>query len=230
MSGLQSALTIDDLKVRARRRVPKQFFDYSESGSWTETTFRANESDFAGVTFRQRVAVDMRDRSLKSTMVGQEVSLPLAVAPAAICGLQTGDGEIHAARAAQAFGIPFTLSSQLNPILREYRRASSASIDASLKPLMQRHLGEIAVDLTDRGFAGELLVVSSFGGVLGVVVGLGFGALSARLLADDGFSFVVPIGSIITVLIVAAIVAALAATLPARRAGKIDIVQALGVE
>jgi L-lactate dehydrogenase (cytochrome) len=110
MSGLQSALTIDDLKVRARRRVPKQFFDYSESGSWTETTFRANESDFAGVTFRQRVAVDMRDRSLKSTMVGQEVGLPLAVAPAAICGLQTGDGEIHAARAAQAFGIPFTLS------------------------------------------------------------------------------------------------------------------------
>ena len=110
MSDLQSALTIDDLKVRARRRVPKQFFDYSESGSWTETTFRANESDFAGVTFRQRVAVDMRDRSLKSTMVGQEVSLPLAVAPAAICGLQTGDGEIHAARAAQAFGIPFTLS------------------------------------------------------------------------------------------------------------------------
>ena len=110
MSGLQSALTIDDLKVRARRRVPKQFFDYSESGSWTETTFRANESDFAGVTFRQRVAVDMRDRSLKSTMVGQKVSHPLAVAPAAICGLQTGDGEIHAARAAQAFGIPFTLS------------------------------------------------------------------------------------------------------------------------
>ena len=63
MSGLQSALTIDDLKVRARRRVPKQFFDYSESGSWTETTFRANESDFSGISFRQRVAVDLRDRN-----------------------------------------------------------------------------------------------------------------------------------------------------------------------
>ena len=110
MTTLDNALTIGDLKTRARRRVPKQFFDYSESGSWTEQTFRANESDFADVLFRQRLAVDLRDRNLASTMLGQPVSLPLAVAPAAICGLQIADGEIHAARAAQKFGIPFSLS------------------------------------------------------------------------------------------------------------------------
>jgi len=110
VTTLDNALTIGDLKTRARRRVPKQFFDYSESGSWTEQTFRANESDFADVLFRQRVAVDLRDRNLASTMLGQPVSLPLAVAPAAICGLQIANGEIHAARAAQKFGIPFSLS------------------------------------------------------------------------------------------------------------------------
>ncbi len=110
MTSLDSALTIGDLKTRARRRVPKQFFDYSESGSWTEHTFRANESDFAHVLFRQRVAADLRDRNLASTILGQPVKLPLAVAPAAICGLQIANGEIHAARAAQKFGIPFSLS------------------------------------------------------------------------------------------------------------------------
>ena len=110
MTTLDNALTIGDLKTRARRRVPKQFFDYSESGSWTEQTFRANESDFAGVLFRQRVATDLRDRSLKSTMVGHAVSLPLAGAPAAICGLQVANGEILAARACAKFGIPFSLS------------------------------------------------------------------------------------------------------------------------
>ena len=110
MSGVADALTIGDLKTRARKRVPKMFFDYSESGSWTESTFRANESDYGRISFRQRVAVDLRDRNLSSTIVGQPVSLPLAVAPAAICGLQVANGEILAARAAQKFGIPFTLS------------------------------------------------------------------------------------------------------------------------
>ncbi|RYE07342.1 MAG: alpha-hydroxy-acid oxidizing protein [Hyphomicrobiales bacterium] len=110
MSGLQSALTIGDLKERARRRVPRQFFDYSESGSWTEQTFRANESDFADILFRQRVAVDLRDRSLATSMAGATASMPIAVAPAAICGLQFPDGEIHAARAAERAGVPFSLS------------------------------------------------------------------------------------------------------------------------
>jgi L-lactate dehydrogenase (cytochrome) len=110
MTSLDSALTIGDLKVRAKARVPRMFFDYSESGSWTETTFRANESDFDAIKFRQRVAVNLENRNLKSVMVGHDVSMPMAVAPAAICGLQTANGEIHAARAAQKFGIPFSLS------------------------------------------------------------------------------------------------------------------------
>ena len=110
MTSLDSALTIGDLKDRARRRVPRQFFDYSESGSWTEQTFRANESDFASMLLRQRVAVDLRDRSLATTIVGRDASMPVAVAPAAICGLQIADGEIHAARAAEKAGVPFSLS------------------------------------------------------------------------------------------------------------------------
>ena len=102
--------TIEDLRIKARRRVPKMFYDYADSGSWTETTYRANETDFAAIRLRQRVAVDMRDRSLKTTMIGQEVALPIALAPTGLTGMQHADGEIHAARAAAKAGIPFTLS------------------------------------------------------------------------------------------------------------------------
>jgi L-lactate dehydrogenase (cytochrome) len=107
---LANALTIDDLKRMARRRVPKMFFDYADSGSWTEGTYRANESDFARILLRQRVLVDMTDRSLASEMVGQPVSMPVALAPTGLCGMQHADGEILAAQAAEAFGVPFCLS------------------------------------------------------------------------------------------------------------------------
>jgi L-lactate dehydrogenase (cytochrome) len=108
--SLDSALTIGDLKARAKARVPRMFFDYSESGSWTGSTFHANESDFSGILFRQRVAVDLRDRNLRTTVVGHDISMPVMGAPAAICGLQTANGEIHAAHACEKFGIPFSLS------------------------------------------------------------------------------------------------------------------------
>ena len=107
---LANALTIDDLKRMARRRVPKMFFDYADSGSWTEGTYRANESDFARILLRQRVLVDMTDRLLASEMVGQPVSMPVALAPTGLCGMQHADGEILAAQAAEAFGVPFCLS------------------------------------------------------------------------------------------------------------------------
>ena len=107
---LANALTIDDLKRMARRRVPKMFFDYADSGSWTEGTYRANESDFGKIRLRQRVLVDMTDRSLASEMVGQPVSMPVALAPTGLCGMQHADGEILAAQAAEAFGVPFCLS------------------------------------------------------------------------------------------------------------------------
>src|ERR1700755_1084964 len=99
--GLETALTIDDLKQRARRRVPKQFFDYADSGSWTESTYRENESDYQRIKFRQRIAVNMENRTLATTMLGQPVSMPLAIAPAAIGGLQIAHGEILAARAGE---------------------------------------------------------------------------------------------------------------------------------
>jgi len=101
---------IEDLRVLAQRRVPRMFYDYADSGSWTEQTYRVNESDFARLRLRQRVAVNMDDRSTATTMAGQAVKMPVAIAPVGLTGMQHADGEIHAARAAEKFGIPFTLS------------------------------------------------------------------------------------------------------------------------
>ncbi|WP_158746661.1 alpha-hydroxy acid oxidase [Acidisphaera sp. L21] len=102
--------TIEDLRVLAKARVPRMFYDYADSGSWTEGTYRANSADFQDIKLRQRVAVDMTDRSLASTMVGQPVAMPLALAPTGLTGMQHADGEILAARAAAKAGVPFTLS------------------------------------------------------------------------------------------------------------------------
>jgi L-lactate dehydrogenase (cytochrome) len=101
---------IEDLKKIYKRRVPKMFYDYAESGSWTEQTFRDNVKDFEKLRFRQRVAVDMTGRSTASKMIGQDVTIPVALAPVGFTGMQHADGEIHAARAAEQFGVPFTLS------------------------------------------------------------------------------------------------------------------------
>ncbi|MGH8745831.1 MAG: alpha-hydroxy acid oxidase, partial [Burkholderiales bacterium] len=109
-SGLEKALTVAELKQRARRRVPKLFFDYADSGAWTEQTYRENESDFRKIRLRQKVAVNLEGRSLRTTMVGQEVALPVALAPTGLTGMQHADGEILAARAAEKAGVPFVLS------------------------------------------------------------------------------------------------------------------------
>ena len=101
---------IEDLRVLAQKRVPRMFYDYADSGSWTESTYRANQSDFARIKFRQRVAVNLENRSLASTMVGQHVSMPVALSPTGLTGMQHADGEILAAQAAEQFGVPFTLS------------------------------------------------------------------------------------------------------------------------
>ena len=101
---------IEDLRVLAEKRVPRMFYDYADSGSWTETTYRANCTDFQKIKLRQRVAVNMENRSLATTMVGQATTMPVALAPVGLLGMQHADGEIHAARAAQECGIPFTLS------------------------------------------------------------------------------------------------------------------------
>ena len=102
--------TIEDLRVLAQKRVPRMFYDYADSGSWTESTYRANSSDFQKIKLRQRVAVNMENRSTATTMVGVPVHMPVAIAPTGLTGMQHADGEILAAKAAEKFGIPFTLS------------------------------------------------------------------------------------------------------------------------
>lgn len=101
---------VEDFRRLALRRVPRMFYDYADSGSWTEGTYRSNEEDFHKLKFRQRVAVDIENRNLRSTMVGEPVAMPVALAPTGLTGMQHADGEILAARAAEKFGVPFTLS------------------------------------------------------------------------------------------------------------------------
>jgi len=107
---MAKVLEIADLKRIAKRKVPKLFFDYADSGSWTEGTYKANESDFHKLLLRQRIAVDMTNRSLASKMIGQDVNMPIAMAPTGLTGMQCADGEIKAAKACEEAGIPFTLS------------------------------------------------------------------------------------------------------------------------
>ncbi len=101
---------IEDLRVLAQKRVPRMFYDYADSGAWTEGTYRANETDFQRIKLRQRVAINMDNRTTASTMIGQRMTMPVALAPVGLTGMQHADGEILAARAAKDFGVPFTLS------------------------------------------------------------------------------------------------------------------------
>lgn len=119
---------IDDLRALARRRVPRMFYDYVDSGAWTGITYRENETDFAAIKLRQRVAIDIDRRSLAGTMVGQPVSMPIALAPTGLAGLQRADGEILAARAAAKAGVPFTLSTLSICSLEDVAAASDVPI------------------------------------------------------------------------------------------------------
>lgn len=110
MADLSKITEIEDLRRIAERKVPRMFYDYVDSGSWTQTTYRNNETDFDRIKLRQRVLVDMEGRSLATKMIGQDVSMPVAIAPTGFTGMMWADGEIHAARAAEKFGIPFSLS------------------------------------------------------------------------------------------------------------------------
>ncbi len=110
MPDLSKVTCIEDLRVLHQRRTPRMFYDYCSSGSWTESTYRANEADFQTIKLRQRVAVNMEGRTTASTMIGQSVSMPVAIAPTGLTGMQHADGEILAAQAAKKFGVPFTLS------------------------------------------------------------------------------------------------------------------------
>ena len=107
---MTDTLCVEDYRKLAKKRVPKMFYEYADGGSWNEETYRANTDDLKDIKFRQRVAVDISDRSTKMRLLGQEYSMPVALAPVGLLGMQHADGEIHAAKAAESFGVPFTLS------------------------------------------------------------------------------------------------------------------------
>lgn len=157
-----------DYQRLARRRVPRMFYDYADSGSWTESTYRANASDFDKLKFRQRVAVDMSDRTLETTMVGQTVSMPLALAPTGLTGLQWADGEIHAARAAEKAGVPFTLSTM-----------SICSIEDVAAHTAKPFWFQLYV-MRDRDFIGRLIDRAKAAGCSALVVTLDLQILGQR--------------------------------------------------
>src|SRR5476649_434951 len=143
--------TIEDLRVLAQKRVPRMFYDYADAGSWTESTYRANQSDFEKIKFRQRVAVNLENRTLKSAMVGQPVAMPVALAPTGLTGMQHADGEILAARAAEKSGVPFWFQLYVMKdrdfINRLIDRAKAARCSALVLTLDLQVLGQRHKDL-----------------------------------------------------------------------------------
>ena len=165
---MKPILEIADLKALARRRVPKLFFDYADSGAWTESTYRANEDDFAKVKLRQKVMVDMSGRSLATTLAGHAVSMPLALAPTGLCGMQHADGEILAAQAAEAAGVPFTLSTM-----------SICSIEDVAAATTKPFWFQLYV-MRDRGLVGELIDRAKAAGCGALVLTLDLQILGQR--------------------------------------------------
>ncbi|ASY69901.1 alpha-hydroxy acid oxidase [Sinorhizobium fredii] len=145
-------LDISDLKALAKRRVPKLFFDYADSGAWTEGTYRANEEDFAKIKLRQRVLVDMTNRSLETTMIGQKVSMPVALAPTGLTGMQHADGEMLAAQAAEAHGVPFTLSTMSICSIEDVASVTTKPFWFQLYVMRER---EFVLNLIDRAKAAK---------------------------------------------------------------------------
>ena len=161
--------TIADLQTLAKRRVPRMFYDYADSGSWTEGTYRANEADFQKILLRQRVAISMENRSTRTTMMGQDVAMPVAIAPTGMTGMQHADGEILAARAAKKFGIPFTLSTM-----------SICSIEDVAKETGNHPFWFQLYLMRDREFSGRLIDRAKAAGCSALVLTLDLQILGQR--------------------------------------------------
>ncbi|MCO6509034.1 MAG: alpha-hydroxy-acid oxidizing protein [Snodgrassella sp.] len=163
---LSKMTCIEDLRKVAKRKVPKMFYDYADTGSWTESTYHANSNDFQGIKLRQRVLTDMTGRTLESTMVGQQVKMPVALAPTGLTGMQHADGEILAARAAEKFGVPFTLSTMSVCSIEDVAENTSAPFWFQLYVMRDR---EFMRDLIRRAQAAQCsaLVVTADLQVLG---------------------------------------------------------------
>jgi len=150
--------TIEDLRRLAQRRVPRMFYDYADSGSWTESTYRANESDFQKIKLRQRVAVNMENRSTATTMVGVPTKMPVAIAPTGLTGMQHADGEILAAKAAEAFGIPFTLSTMSICSIEDIAAHTKAPFWFQLYVMRDRGFIERLIDRAKAANCGALVL------------------------------------------------------------------------
>ena len=150
--------TIEDLRQLAQKRVPRMFYDYADSGSWTESTYRANESDFQAIKLRQRVAVNMENRSTATTMVGVPVAMPVAIAPTGLTGMQHADGEILAARAAEKFGIPFTLSTMSICSIEDIAAHTRAPFWFQLYVMRDRDFIERLIDRAKAAQCGALVL------------------------------------------------------------------------
>jgi L-lactate dehydrogenase (cytochrome) len=149
---------IEDLRVLAKRRMPRMFYDYTDCGSWTESTYRANESDFQGIKLRQRVAVNMEGRSTATAMVGTDVAMPVAIAPTGLTGMMHADGEILVARAAEKFGIPFTLSTMSICSIEDVAAATKAPFWFQLYVMRDHDFIERLIDRAKAARCSALMV------------------------------------------------------------------------
>ncbi len=158
MTDLSKITCIEDLRVLARRRVPRMFYDYADSGSWTEGTYRANQADFAPIQLRQRVAINMEGRSTATTMIGEPVAMPVALAPTGLTGMQHADGEIAAARAARAFGVPFTLSTMSICSIEDVAQHAGPGFCFQLYGMRDRDFIERLIDRAKAAGCGALVI------------------------------------------------------------------------
>ncbi|MGQ5525091.1 alpha-hydroxy acid oxidase [Chitinimonas sp. PSY-7] len=149
---------IEDLRVLANKRVPRMFYDYADSGSWTESTYRANQGDFQSIKLRQRVAVDIRNRNLCTQMAGIDVAMPVALAPTGLAGMQHADGEILAARAAAQFGVPFTLSTMSICSLEDVAAHTKAPFWFQLYVMRDRAFIEALIERAKAAGCGALVL------------------------------------------------------------------------
>jgi len=149
---------IEDLRRLHQARVPRMFYDYADSGSWTEGTYRANESDFQRIKLRQRVAVNLENRSIKGSMIGNEVAMPVALAPTGLTGMQHADGEILAARAAEQFGVPFTLSTMSICSIEDVKAHTTKPFWFQLYVMRDREFIEGLIDRAKAAGCGALVL------------------------------------------------------------------------
>ncbi len=149
---------IEDLRMLAKRRVPRMFYDYADSGSWTESTYRANEADFQAIKLRQRVAINMEHRSTATKMVGVDVAMPVAIAPVGSVGMHHADGEILVARAVEKFGIPFTLSTMSICSIEDIATHTRAPFWFQLYVMRDRDFIERLIDRAKAANCGALVL------------------------------------------------------------------------